>query len=1183
MPSTASTTPHRAASSSTRTPAVVSLVPLKNSLCNLPGSLASSLVVSNTPAQNVLIEIIYEPPAPPGPDGKPGPKPAPKSIFCGWTGMQSKPRLGTTSKRSDPTLELDPSFALANHLSESTPISLLLHFNPPTAHTVHIEPLTPSDWEVIELHASFLEVNLLAQLRALSFNHPLVIYLTPSITAMVRLVRLEPEDAYLVSAVSGAGFARLGGEAEVVVAPKERVKKVAAPESVRSSSVKPKAREGGGVGKRREGVSGKGEYFRAVALPYRLSPGWEEEGDEELMEGGKGVTVYLDPEVAEAWGGCPYAVVQVVTPPGLAPPGDGGVVQGGEEEKGSVPPATRVVAKVAKWENAPDRRHVGVSRALVVALDLKEEVGTVVKLEPAPGQLPKGGSAKITIHPFLAEKGEKEATGLKWGGKVTAKLTKEKEQEAILGRLKEVLSAGARKKGEAGRPLGSSILDGPVTDGLVLPPIPDSPLAFGGVLTLEVPSDCKTQPAWLTPHDRKYQLILTTDVPKPGTLTGPFTPPPPPPKLAAIDKTLDSIRDGLLSGSSTLVTGSHLSGKTSVLNLITHEFSAAPHYYHILRPPPLLKLSDERIGALKEALTRWFLSARWHAGSRASILVLDDLDRVCGPETEGTDVARARQVAETVVNLCRRYVPEGSNIYLLASAVGKDSIHAWLTSSKIFRDVTPIPALDREARRRVLSSFADLKGDGKAQIPFDPEMDLLEVAGKTDGYTPGDLLSLLSRARHASLIRTLETPSVTPSLTQQDFSTALQGFLPTSLRSINLQSTGGDEQGKTSSWDAIGGLHETRQTLLETLSYPTLYAPIFAASPLRLRSGILLYGHPGCGKTLLASSLASHTNLNFISVKGPEILNKYIGASEASVRNLFERAQAAAPCILFFDEFDSIAPKRGHDSTGVTDRVVNQMLTQMDGAEGLTGVYVLAATSRPDLIDPALLRPGRLDKSLLCGMPDRSERKEILKAVVKSGGLHFADGEEDRILEEVASKCEGYSGADLNAVLYNAHLEAVHAVIEEGEERERRKGERGGKGKGRESEEGGVEFMEFPFDPRLREVEEEEQARTPAEIAERARLVDKLTSLRHRNASKMHPEEEHEGGKGGGEGEEEEDAKICITWEHIESSLKSTRPSISRQEREKLERVYEEFVGSRKGDLRSGEGGREVGGRASLM
>ncbi|OUM60389.1 hypothetical protein PIROE2DRAFT_32646, partial [Piromyces sp. E2] len=181
---------------------------------------------------------------------------------------------------------------------------------------------------------------------------------------------------------------------------------------------------------------------------------------------------------------------------------------------------------------------------------------------------------------------------------------------------------------------------------------------------------------------------------------------------------------------------------------------------------------------------------------------------------------------------------------------------------------------------------------------------------------------------------------------------------------------------------------------------------------------------PGCGKTLLASAVAKECGLNFISVKGPELLNKYIGASEKSVRDLFERAQAAKPCVLFFDEFDAIAPRRGHDNTGVTDRVVNQMLTQMDGAEGLDGVYVLAATSRPDLIDPALLRPGRLDKSLLCNMPDLEERIDILNALSRK--LELGPSVD---VTELAKKCEGYSGADLQALLYNAHLEAIHEQL----------------------------------------------------------------------------------------------------------------------------------------------------------
>lgn len=228
---------------------------------------------------------------------------------------------------------------------------------------------------------------------------------------------------------------------------------------------------------------------------------------------------------------------------------------------------------------------------------------------------------------------------------------------------------------------------------------------------------------------------------------------------------------------------------------------------------------------------------------------------------------------------------------------------------------------------------------------------------------------------------------------------------------------------------------------------------------MRLRSGILLYGYPGCGKTLLASAIAGQCGLNFISIKGPEILNKYIGASEQSVRELFERAQAAKPCILFFDEFDSIAPKRGHDSTGVTDRVVNQMLTQMDGAEGLDGVYVLAATSRPDLIDSALLRPGRLDKSVICDMPNYEDRLDILRSITTK--MDLAD---DVKLEEIAEKTNGFSGADMQGLGYNAYLKAVHVRLEELEAKDNAEQDK-------DVDETAVEFFKVGDQPKLKNTE----------------------------------------------------------------------------------------------------------------
>ena len=430
------------------------------------------------------------------------------------------------------------------------------------------------------------------------------------------------------------------------------------------------------------------------------------------------------------------------------------------------------------------------------------------------------------------------------------------------------------------------------------------------------------------------------------------------------------------------------------------------------------------------------------------------------------------------------------------------------------------------------------------------------------------------------------------SLTREDYSSALAGFTPASLRNVTLQSS-------TTKWDSIGGLLETRQILLETLQYPTTYAPIFAQCPLRLRSGLLLYGYPGCGKTLLASAVAGECGLNFISVKGPEILNKYIGASEKSVRDLFERAEAARPCVLFFDEFDSIAPKRGHDSTGVTDRVVNQLLTQMDGAEGLSGVYVLAATSRPDLIDPALLRPGRLDKSLLCDMPALEERIDILKAVTSK--LRLAPSilnleSEGENLREIAQRTEGHSGADLQAVVYNAQLEAIHDALGDTDLGDAAKN---GTAKSSSSNDASTTTKE-PRIPAFTHFRFGDSSTTPSDnagpipssqLTERALIAQKISALqtlRRKQRQTQHQwggssSKDHQTENGASKGEAVERSEPQIEWKHIESSLASTRSSISQQERRRLESIYREFVVGRNGEMPSGQGGTEVGGRTSLM
>ena len=240
----------------------------------------------------------------------------------------------------------------------------------------------------------------------------------------------------------------------------------------------------------------------------------------------------------------------------------------------------------------------------------------------------------------------------------------------------------------------------------------------------------------------------------------------------------------------------------------------------------------------------------------------------------------------------------------------------------------------------------------------------------------------------------------------------------------------------------MGGLARAKASLEEALSLPSRYPSVFKNAPLRLRTGALLYGPPGCGKTLLARAAVRASGLRLIAVKGPELLNKYIGQSEAGVRAAFRRAASAAPCALFFDEFDAIAPRRGHDTTGVTDRVVNAFLTELDGVEKLEGVVVIAATSRPDLVDPALLRPGRLDRMLACPFPTREERLEILRALTRdvSGDVSGNETLNETLnpgdplnLASIAKRTEGFSGADLRGIVSDAALFAERRGVAERE------------------------------------------------------------------------------------------------------------------------------------------------------
>ncbi|KAJ1672532.1 Ribosome biogenesis ATPase rix7, partial [Spiromyces aspiralis] len=227
-------------------------------------------------------------------------------------------------------------------------------------------------------------------------------------------------------------------------------------------------------------------------------------------------------------------------------------------------------------------------------------------------------------------------------------------------------------------------------------------------------------------------------------------------------------------------------------------------------------------------------------------------------------------------------------------------------------------------------------------------------------------------------------------------------------------------------WQDIGALDrvrdELRMAVVEPIKHPEFFARVGITAP----SGVLLWGPPGCGKTLLAKAVANESHTNFISVKGPELLNKYVGESERAVRQVFARARASSPCVVFFDELDALCSRRDEKQSEASARVVNTLLTELDGVEGRKQVYVIAATNRPDMIDPAMLRPGRLDKLLYVELPTAPERYEILRTLTKRTPL---DASVD--LREVAShrRCEGYSGADLASLVREAAVAALRSII----------------------------------------------------------------------------------------------------------------------------------------------------------
>ncbi|XP_040061656.1 peroxisome biogenesis factor 1 [Ixodes scapularis] len=591
--------------------------------------------------------------------------------------------------------------------------------------------------------------------------------------------------------------------------------------------------------------------------------------------------------------------------------------------------------------------------------------------------------------------------------------------------------------------------------------------------------------------------------------------------------------DQQLSGAVLLVTGQRGSGKSTLARALAQRMADSPAFAHV-QTVDCASLSGKRAEKVSKDWERLVAECVFR---EPSVLLFDDLDAVvgslAGPEQENSPTASYfDKMADVFLRTLALLRKSCSRTAVIVTGRSWESFHSRLTASHgnhIFYTALNIQPPNKVEREDMLRSLVQMRPhlEGKFSIR--------DVASKTEGCLARDLVAILDRATHSACLASADNEDLNKlELTDDDFESALEEFCPSSLRGLNLRTE------DTLSWDDAGGLEGVKKTLQEVFFWPTKYPELFANSPIRPLSGLLLYGAPGTGKTLLAGIVASECGVNFISIKGPELLSKYIGASEQAVRNVFQRAQSAKPCIIFFDEFDSIAPRRGHDSTGVTDRVVNQLLTLLDGVETSTGVYVLAATSRPDLIDPALLRPGRLDKCLHCPLPSPEERLCILQALSRK--LLLAD---DVDLASVARRTDHFSGADLQALLYTSQLEVVHEVFPEKE--------RSGKGRrldgSSSSEEPGsasdTDFFCAPAAGDLSPTLGPEQNRQL--VLEVEALTENLLGHGGRRQQRRRSRRDSTA------------LALTIYQRHLEGALTKTQASVSASERAKFDAIYALF------------------------